>query len=54
MWTPLDCAAAKGWVKTARILLEADSPVDPMDKTKVTFQCQPRNIWGDVVVMIVW
>jgi hypothetical protein len=25
-----------------------------MDKTKVTFQCQPRNIWGDVVVMIVW
>ncbi|CAC5420395.1 TRPA1 [Mytilus coruscus] len=36
MWTPLDCAAAKGWVKTARVLLEADSPVDPMDKTKTT------------------
>jgi len=44
MWTPLDCAAAKGWVKTARILLEADSPVDPMDKTKVTFPCQLHNI----------
>ena len=36
LWTPLDCAAAKGWPKTARVLLEADSPVDPMDKTKVT------------------
>lgn len=37
MWTPLDCAAAKGWVKTAKVLLEADSPVDPMDKTKVHY-----------------
>ena len=36
MWTPLDCAAAKGWMKTAKCLLEADSPIDPMDKAKVT------------------
>jgi len=35
LWTPLDCAAAKGWPKTVRVLLEADAPVDPMDKSKV-------------------
>ena len=35
LWTPLDCAAAKGWEKTVRVLLEADAPIDPMDKTKV-------------------
>ena len=35
LWTPLDCAAAKGFHKTVRVLLEADAPVDPMDKTKV-------------------
>lgn len=36
LWTPLDCAAAKGWMKTAKVLLEADSPIDPMDKAKVS------------------
>ena len=58
MWTPLDCAAAKGWMKTAKCLLEADSPIDPMDKAKVThatseiklkinntFECKIVNIF---------
>lgn len=36
MWTPLDCAAAKGHTKVAIILLEFDSPVDPTDKAKVS------------------
>ena len=36
LWTPLDCAAAKGWAKTVKVLLEADAPIDPMDKTKTT------------------
>ena len=36
LWTPLDCAAAKGWMKTAKVLLEGDSPIDPMDKAKVS------------------
>ena len=36
MWTPLDCAAAKGHAKVADILLEYDTPVDPTDETKVT------------------
>lgn len=35
LWTPLDCAAAKGWLKTVKCLLDADAPIDPMDKTKV-------------------
>ena len=35
-WTPLDCAASKGWVKTARILLDNDSPIDPMDRSGIT------------------
>ena len=35
MWTPLDCAAAKGHLKVANILLDSDSPVDPIDKIKV-------------------
>lgn len=35
LWTPLDCAAHKGWVKTAYALLENDSTVDPTDKAKV-------------------
>lgn len=38
LWTPLDCAAAKGWMKTAKVLLEGDSPVDPMDKAKVSLE----------------
>ena len=36
LWTPVDCAAAKGWMKTAKVLLEGDSPIDPMDKAKVS------------------
>ena len=35
MWTPLDCAAAKGHTKVAGVLLDFDSPVDPIDKAKV-------------------
>ena len=35
MWTPLDCAAAKGHTKVAALLLDFDSPVDPTDKAKV-------------------
>ena len=34
-WTPLDCCAANGYVKTAAALLDADSPVDPTDKASV-------------------
>ena len=41
MWTPLDCAAAKGHAKVADILLEFDSPIDPTDKTKVTVYSIP-------------
>jgi transient receptor potential cation channel subfamily A protein 1 len=44
LWTPLDCAAAKGWMKTAKVLLEADSPIDPMDKAKV-FQLKTDVIY---------
>lgn len=36
LWTPLDCAAAKGWVEAASVLLDADCPVDPTDKAKTT------------------
>jgi ankyrin repeat protein len=32
LWTPLDCAAAFGRPKCARMLLEAGAPVDPVDK----------------------
>jgi transient receptor potential cation channel subfamily A protein 1 len=35
LWTPLDCAAARGWVEVATILLQEDCPVDPTDKAKV-------------------
>ena len=35
LWTPLDCAAAKGWVDAATVLLDEDCPVDPTDKAKV-------------------
>ena len=37
LWTPLDCAAAEGWTRTATILLNKGSPVDPLDKSKVGF-----------------
>ena len=32
LWMPLDCAAAYGRPKCARMLLEAGAPVDPVDK----------------------
>ncbi len=32
----MDCAASKGWVKTARLLLDNDSPIDPMDRSGIT------------------
>ncbi|XP_076812155.1 uncharacterized protein LOC143459076 isoform X2 [Clavelina lepadiformis] len=35
-WTPLDCCASAGMYKSATVLLEADCPVDPKDKRKVT------------------
>ena len=35
LWTPLDCAAAKGWVEAATVLLDENCPVDPTDKAKV-------------------
>nr|CAB3223370.1 ankyrin repeat and SOCS box protein 10-like [Phallusia mammillata] len=35
-WTPLDCCAFAGMHKSAIVLLEADSPVDPKDKRKIT------------------
>jgi len=31
----LDCAAAKGHLKVAGLLLEFDAPIDPTDKAKV-------------------
>ena len=34
-WTPLDCAASQGWTKSARVLLEYEAPVDPIDKARV-------------------
>ena len=36
MWTPLDCAAFRGWTKCAEALLDGDSPIDPMDRGKVS------------------
>ena len=35
MWTPLDCAASRGWTKCAEALLDGDSPIDPTDRGKV-------------------
>ena len=53
LWTPIDCAAAKGHAKVAGVLLEFDSPVDPMDKTKVTVyripSYFPRFQWTGVL-----
>ena len=34
-WTPLDCAAAYGWEKAAKVLLEAGASVQPRGKIKV-------------------
>ena len=45
-WTPLDCAAAKGHANVAAVLLEFDSPVDPVDKIKVTVYSIPPYFPG--------
>ena len=34
-WTPLDCAADQGWTKSAKVLIEYDAPIDPIDKARV-------------------
>lgn len=36
LWTPMDCAAAKGHSTLVSILLNAGADVDPTDKLKVT------------------
>ena len=45
-WTPLDCAAAEGHAKVAEVLLEFDSPVNPMGKIKVTVYSIPPYFPG--------
>ena len=35
-WTPLDCAASRGWTWCAGHLLDADSLIDPTDKARVS------------------
>jgi hypothetical protein len=35
-WTALDCAAAAGALRCAELLLDWDSPVDPLDRKKTT------------------
>lgn len=32
LWTPLDCASAKGHVYCVHLLLDYDAPLDPLDK----------------------
>ena len=35
-WTPLDCSASVGAYNCAKLLLEAQAPIDPLDRTKTT------------------
>ena len=35
-WTPLDCASSVGAVECSKVLLDYDSPVDPLDRAKST------------------
>ena len=35
-WTPLDCASSVGAVECAKVLLDYDSPLDPLDRAKST------------------
>ena len=35
-WTPLDCAASRGWTWCAGHLFDADSLIDPTDKARVS------------------
>lgn len=37
LWTPLECAASKGWIRCVRVLLDANCPIDSMDRAKVPF-----------------
>ena len=37
LWMPLDCAAAYGRPKCAKMLLEAGASVDPVDKVGTFF-----------------
>ena len=52
LWTPLDCAAAKGHLKVASLLLEFDSPIDPTDKAKVNKQICVPSCWYSGVTVI--
>lgn len=36
LWTPLDCASAKGHAQLVSLLINAGADVDPTDKLKVT------------------
>ena len=42
-WTPLDCAAAYGHHKVARILLEAGASIQPKKKIKVRSKLFTEN-----------
>ena len=35
LWTPLDCAAAKGKVDVVKVLLDAGGPIENRDKNNV-------------------
>ena len=49
LWTPLDCAASRGWTWCAERLLDADSIVDPIDKAKVGNFSSRRGV-ADVIL----
>ncbi|ELU03480.1 hypothetical protein CAPTEDRAFT_192646 [Capitella teleta] len=55
-WTPLGCAAAKGWEETVCILLDANAQVDPKDRTKTTplHLCSSRGHAGVVELLLKW
>ena len=44
----MDCAAAKGSVDAATVLLDENCPVDPTDKAKV------RDYWPVIVVLLIF
>lgn len=39
LWTPLDCASARGHVVCVHHLLDYDSPLDPLDKVRFGSSC---------------
>jgi ankyrin repeat protein len=41
-WTPLDCAASQGWTKSAKVLIEFDAPIDPIDKARVSIDMEEQ------------